>query len=125
MTFSFAAGVQFFGAFITGVQSTFFNDTLTFSDGTSQTISITNPSAMAGGVTFLGFTDAGRSITSLTINAGTATTGADFIGVDDVTYQATAVPEPASSLLVGTGFVLGTTTTLRRRRSARMRRRGC
>jgi hypothetical protein len=51
---------------------------------------------------FVGFTDAGRSITSVTINAGT--NAWDAIGVDDVQYQsANTVPEPASIALLLTG----------------------
>jgi hypothetical protein len=108
LVFNFSTPTQFFGAFLSGVQD-FLQDTITFSDGTSQTINVpeagTSPSV--GELVFVGFTDAGRSITSITINAGT--NAFDDIGVDDVRYQsASAVPEPGSIALVLTGcfFVL-------------------
>jgi hypothetical protein len=102
VTFTFTTPVQFFGAYLTGLQSNFFQDTITFNDGTTQTINApeagTNDST--GAVDFVGFTDAGKSISSITITAGTGS--GDFIGIDDVSYQTTssAVPEPASFGLV-------------------------
>jgi hypothetical protein len=106
-TFTFATPTQYFGAYFTGVQSTFITSTITFSDGTSQSVNITNPDPAAGGVTFTGFTDAGKSISSITINAGVGSP-ADFIGVDDVRYQtaSAAVPEPAT-VATGALAVLG------------------
>ena len=56
---------------------------------------------------FVGFVDPGASITSITIDAGTASLGADEIGVDDVQYQSGAViPEPGPVFLSLTGFGL-------------------
>jgi len=104
LTFSFASPTQFFGAYYTGIQSEFFSDYLTFSDGTSQTIDITNPDPSAGGVTFLGFTDAGKSITSITVDAGSPPGAGDYLGIDDVRYE-TPVPEPASISLLAVGAV--------------------
>ena len=100
-TFSFSSPTDFFGAYFTGIQSEFFTDTLTFSNGTSQSVTISNPSSTLGGVTFLGFTDAGASISQITLNAGSSSSGADFIGVDDVQYLANAspVPEPSTFAL--------------------------
>ena len=93
VTFTFANSTEFFGAMFTGIQPEFYTDSLTFYDGTVQNIVIFNPSPDQGGVTFLGFTDTGAAITSITVNAGTLTSGADFFGVDDVRYSI-PVPEP-------------------------------
>lgn len=87
-TFTFAAGTDAFGAYLTGVQNG--GETITFSDGTSQSVAIPNP-GFDGGTTFVGFTDAGKSIAAVTINVGN-----DIVGVDDVRYVVDSVPEPAS-----------------------------
>jgi hypothetical protein len=99
LTFTFSTPIQFFGAYLSGVQD-FVQDTITFSDGSAQTIDVpesgTSPSV--GELVFVGFTDAGKSISSVTINAGT--NGFDAIGVDDVRYQSSPVPEPGSVVLL-------------------------
>ena len=108
LVFTFATPVQFFGAFLSGVQTNFFADTITFSDGTSQTIFVpgAGTSNSVGELAFVGFTDAGKSISSITITAG-GPNGADAIGVDDVRYQraAAAVPEPTTLALLGLGLL--------------------
>jgi hypothetical protein len=108
VTFDFATPTQFFGAYFTGVQD-FFTDYVIFSDGTTQVIDLpeAGTSGSIGAVDYVGFTDAGRSISSITINAGNSEEGADYIGVDDVSYQSapttTVTPEPDSIVLVLTG----------------------
>ena len=100
-TFSFSAGTAAFGAYLTGVQNG--GETITFSDGTSETVAIPSP-GFSGGTAFVGFIDAGKSIASITINVNN-----DIVGVDDVRYIASSVPEPASlALLIGalTGLAL-------------------
>jgi uncharacterized delta-60 repeat protein len=95
ITFTFASPVQFFGAYFSGVQN-FFADAIQFSDGTSQSVRIPTGTVAAGGLAFAGFIDAGSSISSITIDAGTASdSGFDGIGVDDVRYQS-----PAANKLV-------------------------
>ena len=120
LTFTFTTPVQFFGAYLSGVQN-FLQDTITFNDGTSQTINVpeTGTSSSVGELAFVGFTDAGKSISSITIHAGTGAW--DAIGVDDVRYQsgANAVPEPGSMMLLLTGCCFGLTLWFRRRRAAR------
>jgi hypothetical protein len=126
LTFTFTDPTQFFGAYITGIQSAvFFADTVTFSDGTSESISIpgAGTTGSIGALDFVGFTDAGKSITSVTINAGipgNPDAGYDDIGVDDVSYQSaatsTVTPEPDSIVLVLTGC-LGLAAAVRRRLS--------
>ena len=84
LLFSFAKPVDAFGAFLTGVQTIFYQDTITFSDGTSYTIDVpgAGTSGSEGALDFVGFTDPGQSISSVEIYAGNGTTtGADFIGV--------------------------------------------
>jgi hypothetical protein len=106
LVFTFAKPVEFFGAFLSGVQD-FTQDTFTFSDGTSQTINVpeAGTSPNVGELAFVGFTDAGKSITSVTVNAGT--NAFDDIGVDDVRFQsAVATPEPNSAVSLLTGCCL-------------------
>ena len=85
-TFSFSRGTDAFGAYLSGVQNA--GETITFSDGTSQSVDIPNP-GFDGGTTFVGFTDAGKSIASITINVHN-----DVVGVDDVRYVADPARRP-------------------------------
>ena len=105
---------------LSGVQSPYFyQDTITFSDATSQTIDIPGTdSGSSGAVDFVGFTDAGASITSVSINSGVVGPGGygDYIGVDDVNFQVTTTPEPGSFALVLTGILAIGCERLRRRR---------
>jgi hypothetical protein len=122
VTFTFATPTQFFGAYLTGVQNFFPDEDITFSDGTSEFIDVpeSGTSGSVGAVDFVGFTDAGKSISSITIDAGSANTGADYIGIDDVSYQSatnttsSVTPEPDSIVLVLTGC-LGLAAGIRRR----------
>ncbi len=92
-TFSFSGGTDAFGAYLTGVQN--IGETITFNDGTNQSVDIPNP-GFQGGTTFVGFTDADKSIASVTINVKN-----DIVGVDDVRYDTGRVPEPTSLALLG------------------------
>lgn len=96
LTFNFATGINSFGAYFTGVQDGLGTELITFDDGTSQSIALTAPPNNSGGVEFIGFTDAGHKISSVTIGSAD-----DSIGIDDVRYG--VVPEPSSFVLLGTG----------------------
>jgi hypothetical protein len=98
LTFTFASPIDTFGAYFSGVEQT--TGSLTFNDGSSETIPFATSAAGHGGLEFLGFTDPGAMISSITINAGT-----DIIGVDDVRYRLAAVPEPRTGLLLGVGLL--------------------
>jgi hypothetical protein len=90
LTFSFAEPIEGFGAYVTGSQMPFFG-TITFSDGSSQSIDLYDYSwnvDISGGVSFVGFIGAETEISSITIAAPY-----DAIGVDDVRF---VVPEPAT-----------------------------
>lgn len=99
VVFSFSPAIQSFGAYISGVQ--FAGQTITFSDGSSQTVSIPNPSAF-GGIAFVGFTDQGKQISAVTITAQVGTDG-DIVGVDDVRF---GVPEPATMTMACLALLL-------------------
>ena len=108
-TFSFATPIDAFGMFVTGLQTEFVaNQTLTFEDGSTQTLSM--PASTAGGGAFIGFSDPGRSIISVTYDSLT-----DVVGLDDVLFHASSniagpgslaqtsseIPEPGSLALMG------------------------
>jgi len=102
VTFSFASPIDAFGAYLTDSQVDFPGGiTVTFSDGTSQVLSVAKNSD-DGGVLFFGFTDFGASISSITYNTGATADTRDLWGIDDVRY-ATTVPEPGTLALLGAG----------------------
>ncbi len=89
VTFSFATPIQSWGAFFTGVGTSGGNVILSFNNGTSQIQNVLG--SPNGGVSFLGFTDSGRSIASITIQRNQG--GNDIFGIDDMRYV--AIPTPA------------------------------
>ncbi len=98
---------------MTGLQIYYSQDTVTFSDGTTQTINApeSGTGSGTGALDFVGFTDAGKLISSITINSNGS--GTDYIGLDDLMYQTTsAVPEPASFGLVLAAFSPGLADSL-------------
>jgi hypothetical protein len=114
VTFTFDSGVQAFGAYISGIQ--FGGETITFSDGTSQSVPIPALGVNDGGIAFVGFTDADQLITSITINATGNPGGPDFLGIDDVRFVSVAapVPEPSTFFMVGTFLAAGLLSRARR-----------
>ena len=89
---------------LSGVQLYFYQDKITFSDGTSETINVPGVTDGTGSVDFVGFTDPGKSISSVTITSGAGGYG-DYIGIDDVSYNlpGTVTPEPSTEVLMLTG----------------------
>lgn len=102
VTFNFASPVAAFGAYFTGL-GTGSGATvhLLLNDGTARDVVITG--SATGGVTFFGFTDAGASLSTLTLQHIPGATGQDIYGIDDVRYTAAAVPEPGAVTLLGVG----------------------
>jgi hypothetical protein len=103
LTFTFASPISAFGAYFSGIQSQASQETITFSDGSSQTVNIPNTSMPDGGVAFVGFTDAGKQISSVQIHFTN-----DIVGLDDVQFA--NVPEPTSLAvfaLIGIASALG------------------
>ena len=123
LTFTFANPIEAFGAYFSGVQYFFAGESVQFSDGSSETSTIpeVGTSGGIGALDFVGFTDVGKSITSITIDAGTpADPGADYIGVDDVRFLTvpaviTPAPEPSSIGLTVSSSVALALVLLRRR----------
>lgn len=100
-TFTFSTPINSFGFYVTGLQTNLVpQETITFTDGSSQVINI--PNAINGGGAFVGFTDIGKSISSVTYSATN-----DIVAIDDVRFGvAAAVPEPSTyaMLLLGLGL---------------------
>ena len=101
VTFDFVAPISSFGLVMGGLQGP---NTISWINSLgSQQISVAQPGG--SGFAFLGFTDFGQSITSVTVSSP-----GDFDGLDDVRFgfsSASAVPEPMTwaLMLIGFGFV--------------------
>jgi hypothetical protein len=103
--FNFSTPIDSFGAYFGGLQVA--NTTITFNDGSPQSVTIL-PVAANGGFAFVGFTDFGSSISSITINALN-----DIVSVDDVLTRPAGIPEPSSFGLIA--FGLAAVAAVRRR----------
>jgi hypothetical protein len=104
LTFTFSTPTDFFGAYFSGVQDPLGGSlTLTFNDGSNQTIPFI-PLGAGGGVEFLGFTDVGAMITAITFNSNF-----DITGVDDVRYDAgpNSVPDSGGTALLSGLALMG------------------
>ena len=97
-TFSFTTPIEAFGALLGGLQGTNVGQqTIAFFDGSSQTVNIP---ILDSGFAFVGFTDLGRSISSVSFDFRS-----DIVSVDDIRYKPRgAVPEPATLALLGLGL---------------------
>jgi hypothetical protein len=108
-TFTFVRPIQYFGAYFGGLQgNSAGQETITFSDGSSETVNIPE---LSSGFAFAGFTDAGASISSVSVNML-----GDIASIDDVRYgPLSPVPEPASGALLGGVFLVGLIARMRRK----------
>ena len=111
VVFDYAAPIQAWGAYLTGLGTADGSLFVTFDDGMSQEFNVTGDAG--GGVQFFGFTDAGKSIVSIGLELRGVSSSRDIFGVDDVRHV--AIPEPSSLLLLCMG-VFGFLTYARRRR---------
>ena len=100
ITFTFSSPISSFGAYIAGNQVAGIN--ISFFDGSSQSILIP-ADYYNGGTSFVGFTDTNANIASVTIDASYP--HGDFLSVDDVRYGNTAVPEPGTLGMFGSGLI--------------------
>jgi hypothetical protein len=97
-TISFSSPVNAFGFYVTGLQTEIVpNETVTFSDGSSQVIPINQGTGGGGG--FIGVIDQGKLITSVTYSAQN-----DIVVLDDLRYGMAPVPEPATVGLMLAGI---------------------
>ncbi len=90
-TITFTTPIDAFGMYITGIQTDQVSgEMVTFNDGSSETID--TPTATGGGGAFMGFTDIGESIVSVSYDAVN-----DIVALDDISYSsgAPSVPEPS------------------------------
>jgi hypothetical protein len=112
-TFAFNTPIVAFGAYLTGTETPIEGAiSLDFNDGSAQTLPVTK-NAVAG-VQFLGFTDFGRPISSVTFTEVAAfLSDRDIYGIDDVRYS--SIPEPGSLTLFLIGAAALVLRSLRRR----------
>jgi hypothetical protein len=117
LTFNFATAINFFGAYITGVERPSCGVvTATWgaaSFGLVNTGSATDCSATAG-IQWFGFRS-NNSFTSVTFTEVSAAGLRDIIGLDDIIYG--VVPEPSTYALMATGLVAMGIVSRRRRRA--------
>jgi hypothetical protein len=105
ITFSFASPILAFGAYFTDTETGFPGPIhATFFDGTAQDIELAK-NLNGGGVFFWGVMNFGAPISSISFNTGATRSIRDLWGLDDVSYQTAAVPEPGSLLLLGAGLL--------------------
>lgn len=125
LTFSFENPIQTWGAYFTGVQGIRGKYFVEFTDGSSQSLSLAENDD--GGVQFLGFTSAGKSISSITIAGQADSSGymGDIIGLDDMRYvfapsePTQSVPEPASVLSLLVFGAVGASSMLKRKQETK------
>jgi len=109
-TFDFDRPTEFFGAYLTGLGTANGNLHVLFEDGTNQDLSVMGTGS--GGVKFFGFTDAGKSISQVTLELQGVQGSRDIFGIDDVRYE---IPEPSTFAMMALAGLLGGLAYRRRR----------
>lgn len=113
-TFTFSGPTKSFGFYTTGVQTTFTAAIIvSLIDGSTSSFNL--PLNVNGGVSYFGIVDT-TSFTSVSIVNTSQPGQSDAWGIDDISYNTSLVPEPAtwSMLVMGFGLV---GATLRRRKT--------
>ena len=109
-TFTFNVPVQAFGLYVTGRgqyninYSLFESPLMSFNDGTQETIPLSQPFFSGASGQFVGFTDAGAAISSVTVTPGFSSYPnlSDTFGFDDI--RSVPTPEPGSLGLMLAGL---------------------
>ena len=129
VTFNFSSGINAFGLWFTDSQADLPGPiTVSFNDGTFETLSVTKNGLdlsgnSTGGTSYFGFvTDS--PFTSVTINTGATNTKRDALGIDDITFGTTGSiivdsPEPSTmGLFAGILLILAVRLKTRNTRLA-------
>lgn len=112
-TFTFTNPTRAFGFYTTGVQTTFTAAiVVSLIDGSQSTFSL--PLNVNGGVSYFGLVDT-TAFTSVSIVNTSQTGQSDAWGIDNISYNTSLVPEPATWGLMLMGFGL-VGATMRRRK---------
>jgi len=99
LAFTFDVPIQAWGAYITGLEDNVLGDLfVVYDDGTVVEHEVTGTTV--GGAQFFGFTDAGMSISTVTLELRDVSDSTrDLFAIDDMRY--TPIPEPATMLMLG------------------------
>jgi hypothetical protein len=105
-TFTFSNPIDAFGAYFSGAGNSDGGVFIRFDDGTTERLRVVRPNSTDPGyVGFFGFTDFGKSISSVTLRVGIrGGSSDDIIGVDDIRFQ-TITPEPGMLGALGLGLL--------------------
>ena len=111
-TITFDSPINAFGAYFSGWQRAI--QTLTYTDGTTEILDMPAGDINSGGLVFFGFTDVGKSISSIVYD----TVSGDFVAIDDMRFGMIggSVPE-SSTLALFAAALMGLALAGRRRRS--------
>ena len=117
-TFSFSSPILGFGVYVVGIANTAY---LTFNDGSDQVIPFHSlfDLGIFGGVTFVGFINPDKPISSVTLSIARSLGVADRVGIDDVRYV-TSVPEPMTGGMLSAGLLFVALATRRHLRARRL-----
>ena len=98
MAFHFLDPIDAFGAYFSAIEPEFSTSvTLDFDDGGSQSIPLTG--FTGGGVSYYGFTDSEKRITTVEFNVTNDIDVRDLIGIDDITVATGFNPVPVNNVL--------------------------